>query len=112
MLINYVFSLLHTITGNDCGVFTCMHANFLANNMKMTFTQEHISRCRNLMALSILQGKSGKPILSGYKLQIMELTSRIRKHGNNIVVKTVMQSEKSENEKLVFDAKKFFDMSG
>ena len=89
-----------------------MFADFLANKMEMTFSQEHISRCRNLMALSILQGESGKPILSGYKLQIMELTSRIRKHRNNIVVKNVMQSEKLENEKLVFDVKKFFDISG
>ena len=42
----------------------------------------------------------------------MELTLRIRKHGNDIVVKNVMRSEKSDNEKLVFDVKKFFDIGG
>ena len=89
-----------------------MFADFLANKMEMTFNQEHINRCRNLMALSILQGESGKPILSGYKLQMMDLTSTIRKHWNSIDVKNVIRSEKSENEKLVSDVKKLFDISG
>ena len=112
MFCNYVIALLCTVTGNDCGVFTCMFANFLANKMEMTFTQEHISRCRNLMALSILQGESGKPILSGYKLQLMELTSRISNHWNSIVVKNKTRSEKSKNEKLVLDVKNIFDIIG
>ena len=89
-----------------------MFADFLANKMEMTFNQEHINRCRNLMALSILQGESGKPILSGYKLQMMDLTSTIRKHWNTIDVKNVIRSEKSENEKLVTDVNKLFDISG
>lgn len=89
-----------------------MFADFVANKMEMTFTQEHISRCRNLMALSILQGESGKPILSGYKLQLMELTSRISNHRNSIFVKNETRSDKSNNEKLVLDVKKIFDIVG
>jgi len=94
-----------------------MFAEFLANKMEMTFSQEHICRCRNLMALSILQGELCKPILSGYKLQMMEIASKIWEHKNGFIIKNVIQSSKiqskmSENEKLVHDVKKFFDTSG
>ena len=69
------------------------------------------------MALSILQGELGKPILSGYKLQMVELASKIWEHKNGFIIKnviqsSVIQSEMSENEKLVYDVKKFFDTSG
>lgn len=94
MLLNIVFSLLYTTTGNNCGVFTCMYADCLGNKMEMSF-----------MALSILQGDLMKPIMSGYKLKIMELASKFWIHRNNIMIKNVIQSEMSENQKLIFDVK-------
>jgi sentrin-specific protease 1 len=42
--------------GFDCGVFTCMFADFLSVGYPLTFTQDHITRCRERIALSILQG--------------------------------------------------------
>lgn len=101
------------MTGYECGVFTCIYANFLGNNMKMSFTQEHISRCRNLMALSILQADLGKPIVSGYKLQVMETASKSFDKKEDIIMKNVNQKPKmSQNEKLMFHVKRFFDISG
>jgi sentrin-specific protease 1 len=42
--------------GYDCGVFTCMFADFLSMDSPLSFTQEHITQCRERIALSILQG--------------------------------------------------------
>jgi Ulp1 family protease len=42
--------------GFDCGVFTCMFADFLSMGYPLSFTQEHITQCRERIALSILQG--------------------------------------------------------
>ena len=42
--------------GFDCGVFTCMFADFLSMKYPLSFTQEHITQCRERIALSILQG--------------------------------------------------------
>lgn len=40
----------------DCGVFTCMFADFLSLDYPLLFTQEHIDRVRQRIALSILKG--------------------------------------------------------
>ena len=40
----------------DCGVFTCMFADFLSMDYPLSFTQEHATRYRERIALSILQG--------------------------------------------------------
>eukprot|EP00555_Chaetoceros_dichaeta_P009317 CAMPEP_0198262008 /NCGR_PEP_ID=MMETSP1447-20131203/10583_1 /TAXON_ID=420782 /ORGANISM="Chaetoceros dichaeta, Strain CCMP1751" /LENGTH=95 /DNA_ID=CAMNT_0043950077 /DNA_START=380 /DNA_END=667 /DNA_ORIENTATION=- len=42
--------------GFDCGVFTCMFADFLSINKPLSFSQEHISHCRKRIALSIMMG--------------------------------------------------------
>jgi sentrin-specific protease 1 len=42
--------------GYDCGVFTCMFADFLSMNRPLTFNQTHINQCRERIALSILKG--------------------------------------------------------
>ena len=44
--------------GVDCGVFTCMFADFVTKNCPLEFGQEHIDQCRDRIALSILQGKA------------------------------------------------------
>ena len=41
--------------GFDCGVFTCMFADFLSLGYPLLFTQEHITYCRERIALSIMQ---------------------------------------------------------
>jgi sentrin-specific protease 1 len=41
--------------GFDCGVFTCMFADFLSMDYPLTFTQDHVTQCREKIALSILQ---------------------------------------------------------
>ena len=83
----------------------------------MTFNQEHINRCRNLMALSILQGELGEPILSGYKVRMMEIASKLWEHKDGVIIHYVQQytkkrSKMSEKEKLVYDVKKYFGTSG
>ncbi len=45
-------------TGWDCGVFTCMFADFLSMNCSLLFEQGHISQCRERIALSIMNGKA------------------------------------------------------
>ena len=40
--------------GFDCGVFTCMYADFLSMGYPLTFNQEHIAKCRQRIALSCL----------------------------------------------------------
>jgi len=42
--------------GFDCGVFTCMYADFVSMDRPLAFTQEHITRCRERIALSIMKG--------------------------------------------------------
>jgi sentrin-specific protease 1 len=42
--------------GVDCGVFTCMFADFLSMNRPLSFGQAHISQCRDRIALSIMKG--------------------------------------------------------
>jgi len=44
--------------GYDCGVFTCMFADFISRNQPLTFTQDHVTECRERIALSILNGSA------------------------------------------------------
>ncbi len=44
--------------GFDCGVFTCMLADFLSLGYPLLFKQEHITQCRERIALSILKGSA------------------------------------------------------
>jgi len=44
--------------GFDCGVFTCMFADFLSNDCPLLFSQEHITQCRERIALSIMSGSA------------------------------------------------------
>jgi Ulp1 family protease len=44
--------------GWDCGVFTCMFADFLGLGYPLSFKQEHITQCRERIALSILKGSA------------------------------------------------------
>ena len=45
-------------TGFDCGVFTCMFADFLSNDCPLIFNQKHITQCRERIALSIMNGSA------------------------------------------------------
>jgi len=42
--------------GYDCGVFTCMFADFLSIDRPLSFNQDHINQCRERIALSIMKG--------------------------------------------------------
>ena len=42
--------------GFDCGVFTCMFADFISMDKSLVFSQEHITQCRKKIALSIMNG--------------------------------------------------------
>ena len=42
--------------GYDCGVFTCMFADFLSMGRPLAFSQQHITQCRERIALSIMRG--------------------------------------------------------
>mmetsp|Transcript_24512 Transcript_24512/g.57602 ORF Transcript_24512/g.57602 Transcript_24512/m.57602 type:complete len:599 (+) Transcript_24512:101-1897(+) len=44
--------------GHDCGVFTCMFADFLSKDTDLVFSQDHIDQCRERIALSIMKGKA------------------------------------------------------
>ena len=46
------------LNGFDCGVFMCMICDFLSVNRPLTFNQQHIDRCRDRMALSIIEKKA------------------------------------------------------
>lgn len=43
--------------GSDCGVFSCMTAEFISRNRPITFTQQHMTYFRQRMVLEICQGK-------------------------------------------------------
>ena len=46
------------ITGYDCGVFTCMFADFLSKDCPLVFSQEDINQCRERIVLSIMNGRA------------------------------------------------------
>lgn len=41
---------------HDCGIFVCMFCDFLSLRKPLVFTQDHISRCRQRIAVSIMKG--------------------------------------------------------
>ena len=41
------------MNGYDCGVYTCMFAEFITNNLPLSFTQDHIDMCCNRIALAV-----------------------------------------------------------
>jgi sentrin-specific protease 1 len=43
--------------GYDCGVFVCMFADFLAMGYPLCFGQDDLPRCRQRIALAILNGR-------------------------------------------------------
>ncbi|XP_071630578.1 uncharacterized protein [Temnothorax longispinosus] len=45
------------MNGSDCGVFSCMFAEYVCANKKITFTQEDMPYFRNKMVYEILKGK-------------------------------------------------------
>ncbi|XP_037958920.1 uncharacterized protein LOC119688313 [Teleopsis dalmanni] len=45
------------INDNDCGVFTCMFAEFITRDKAITFSQEHIEYFRHKMIVEIVQGE-------------------------------------------------------
>jgi len=48
--------------GSDCGVFSCMFAEFLSRDSKVTFDQQHMQYFRRKMVYEIITGK----LLLGY----------------------------------------------
>lgn len=44
--------------GFDCGVFLCTFADFVSMGYPLTFTQQHINKCRKRIALSIMMGQA------------------------------------------------------
>lgn len=50
--------LFSVSAGYDCGVFTCMFADFISKDCPLLFEQEHISQCRERIALAILRGQA------------------------------------------------------
>lgn len=48
--------------GSDCGVFSCMFAEFLSRDGKVTFDQQHMQYFRRKMVFEIMAGK----LLLGY----------------------------------------------
>ncbi|KAL0117182.1 hypothetical protein PUN28_010193 [Cardiocondyla obscurior] len=45
------------MNGSDCGVFSCMFAEYICANKKLTFTQDDMPYFRNKMVYEILNGK-------------------------------------------------------
>ena len=41
--------------GNDCGIFVCMFADYIANGWPLIFNQSHINTCRERITLGILR---------------------------------------------------------
>lgn len=44
--------------GFDCGVFTCMFADFISKDCPLLFDQTHITLCRERIAISIMNGQA------------------------------------------------------
>ena len=49
---------LFPVLGFDCGVFTCMFADFLSKDCPLVFDQSHITLCRERIAVSIMNGQA------------------------------------------------------
>jgi Ulp1 protease family, C-terminal catalytic domain len=58
ILLSELMLLPSPCSGFDCGVFTCMFADFLSKDCPLAFTQEHVNKCRRRIALSICLGQA------------------------------------------------------
>ena len=56
--VSHLFHVCGILSGYDCGVFTCMFADFLSKDCPLLFTQHHVDQCRQRIALSIMRGKA------------------------------------------------------
>ncbi|XP_076632231.1 uncharacterized protein LOC143347168 [Colletes latitarsis] len=52
-----VKTIPHQMNGSDCGVFSCMFAEYICANKKITFTQQDMPYFRNKMVYEILKRK-------------------------------------------------------
>ena len=43
------------VSGYDCGVFICLYSYFILLECPLVFTQAHVSKCREWLALSVLK---------------------------------------------------------
>ena len=55
-----LFRILHSNIlflnlGYDCGAFICMFADFISKDCRLLFNQDHIDKCRDRIALSIMR---------------------------------------------------------
>ena len=46
------------MNGSDCGVFSCMFAEYICSNKRITFTQQDMPYFRNKMVYEILKSKA------------------------------------------------------
>jgi sentrin-specific protease 1 len=53
-LTSYIY-ISSSLLGVDCGVFTCMFADFVTKDCEPVFNQTHITQCRQRIALSIMK---------------------------------------------------------
>lgn len=51
----YLTLLFPPMPDYDCGVFTCMFADFILADCPLNFSQEEIDHCREKIALSIMK---------------------------------------------------------
>ena len=52
---NFAAISTSNLLGYDCGVFTCMFADFVTKDCEPVFQQQHINQCRERIALSIMK---------------------------------------------------------
>ncbi|TDG38280.1 hypothetical protein AWZ03_015298, partial [Drosophila navojoa] len=56
-IIENVQNVPHQTNDSDCGVFSCMFAEYITRNKSLTFSQEHMEYFRKKMALEICGGE-------------------------------------------------------
>ena len=57
VLLEHVNNMPQQNNGNDCGVFALLVADFMSDDMDLTFSQLEIPHFRTLISSAILQGK-------------------------------------------------------
>ena len=57
-LVGYERGIPQQENGYDCGVFACMYADFISQDLPLKFSQDQITECRERIALSIINGKA------------------------------------------------------
>mgnify|MGYP006129976743 CR=1 FL=1 len=51
------YHIFLNIIGYDCGVFSCIAADFLSDDLPLKFDQHHIKQSRDYIALTILRAE-------------------------------------------------------